>query len=167
MYRSHKNLEPTAVDYKALYLEEKRMKEEFQRRAHVAELKFRKLAQSVNKKCLRCMQEEEKMSKIERIWQLKQFKEGMSDIKHTGAELPSIPSKPHIFKSKLVENFAIFGVPESLITDPEEIGDNLPGELLFISDVPSDSAMHSAKLAFPSGVSAQYFSGQEAKEKSI
>ena len=102
MYRSHKNLDPTPIDYKALYLEEKRMKEEFQRRAHIAELKFRKLAQSVNKKCLRCMQEDEKVSKIERIWQLKQFKEGLSDFKHAEAGLASIPSKPSIFKNQLI-----------------------------------------------------------------
>jgi hypothetical protein len=52
---------------------------------------------------------------------------------------------------KLIENFAVFGSPESVLTDPEELCPMGDGELLFVSDYPSEVALHSAKLAFPEG----------------
>ena len=94
------------------------MKEEFQRRAQVAELKFRKLAQSVNKKCIRCMHLDDRATKQERIWQLKQSKEGLS-TKATD-HLVNIPTKAEMHPTKLIENFAVFGVPESILVEPEE-----------------------------------------------
>ena len=71
MYKSAKILPENTIDYKTLFYEEKKLKEEFQRRAELAELKLKKLSQTVNKKCIRCMKIEQKESKHDKIMELR------------------------------------------------------------------------------------------------
>ena len=52
---------------------------------------------------------DERTTKQERIWQLKQFKEGIAS--RASDQLPNIPAKSEILPTKLIENFAVFGVP--------------------------------------------------------
>ena len=54
-----------------------------------------------------------------------------------------------------------------MLAEPDDYSEGMEGELLFTADIPSDRVMHSAKLAFPTGVSSHYYSGPAAKDKSI
>ena len=74
MHRSEHNIESeNAIDYKLLYLQEKRLKEEFKNRAEIAEVKNRKLFQVIKKKCLRCHDDQEIPKRSHQTKDLKEF----------------------------------------------------------------------------------------------
>lgn len=67
--------------------------------------------------------------------QLKQFNNGLNLLNMGSmANIPKIDRQAH---EKMIKNFGIFGVPQSMLIQPEHFEDFTEGELLFVCDMPT------------------------------